>query len=152
MLCGRGRSSPVDRDIAPDGGKHWVLFSLTFSCGSYSWHGLLSYLEMTTNILSFFLKRQRTPQVVQWFRIHLPRQGTQVWALVRENSACHRAAKSVPHDFWACVPEPVSHNYRGLRAWSPCSEPRETIATRSLLAAARETCGQQQRSGAAKNK
>ena len=62
----------------PDGGKLWVLFFLTFSCGSYSWHALLSYLETMTNMLSFFLKRQRTSQVVQWFRTHMSMQGTQV--------------------------------------------------------------------------
>ena len=32
-----------------------------------------------------------TSLVVQWTRIHLPMQGTQVQSLVQENSTCHRA-------------------------------------------------------------
>ena len=38
-------------------------------------------------------------------------QGTQVRALVREDPTCHRAAKPVRHNCWACALEPTSHNY-----------------------------------------
>ena len=38
----------------------WILFFLTFSCISYNWHALHSYSEITTNLLSFFLQRQRS--------------------------------------------------------------------------------------------
>ena len=31
--------------------------------------------------------------IVQWSRIHLPMQGTQVWSLVWEDSTCHGATK-----------------------------------------------------------
>ena len=33
--------------------------------------------------------------LVQWLRIHLPVQGTQVQSLVQEDSTCHRATKLV---------------------------------------------------------
>ena len=48
--------------------------------------------------------------VVQWLRIHLPMQGTQVQSLVQEDSTCCRATKPMYHTR-ACVPEPGSHNY-----------------------------------------
>ena len=49
--------------------------------------------------------------VAQWFRIHLPMQGTRVRALVREDPTCRRATKPVHHNCWACALEPESHNY-----------------------------------------
>ena len=49
-------------------------------------------------------------QVVQWVRIHLPMQGTRVCSLVKEDSTCLRATKSVCHNYWAWALEPVSHN------------------------------------------
>ena len=39
--------------------------------------------------------------VVQWLRIHLPMQGTQVRALVREDPPCRRATKPASHNYWA---------------------------------------------------
>ena len=38
-----------------------------------------------------------TSLVVQWIRIHLPMQGTQVSALVWEDPTCRRAAKPMSH-------------------------------------------------------
>ena len=35
--------------------------------------------------------------VVQWLRIHLPMQGTQVQSLVQEDSPCHRKTESIHH-------------------------------------------------------
>ena len=49
--------------------------------------------------------------VVQWLRILLPMQGTQVWALVWEDPTCRRATKPVRHNCWACALEPASHKY-----------------------------------------
>ena len=37
--------------------------------------------------------------VVQWLRVCLPVQGTQVQSLVREDSTCHRATKPVSHNY-----------------------------------------------------
>ena len=53
-----------------------------------------------------------TSLVAQWLRIYLLMQGTQVRALVREDSTFHGATKPVRHN-WACALEPVSHNYWG---------------------------------------
>ena len=57
--------------------------------------------------------------VVQWLRICLPMQRTQVQSLVQEDSACLRANKS------------VDHNYSSPCAQSLCSTTRETISMRS---------------------
>ena len=40
-----------------------------------------------------------TSLVVQWLRIHLPMQGTQVQALVREDPTCRGATKPVRHNY-----------------------------------------------------
>ena len=49
--------------------------------------------------------------VVQWLRIRLLVQGTQVQALVQEDPTCHGATKPMHHNYRACALEPVSHNY-----------------------------------------
>ena len=51
-----------------------------------------------------------TSLVAQWLRIRLPMQGTRARALVREHPTCRRATKPVRHNYWACAPEPASHN------------------------------------------
>ena len=53
----------------------------------------------------------RASLVVQWLRIRLPMQGTQVRALVREDPTCRGATKPVCYSYWACALEPVSHNF-----------------------------------------
>ena len=45
----------------------------------------------------------RASLVAQWLRIHLPMQGTRVWALVREDPTCRGATKPVSHNYWACA-------------------------------------------------
>ena len=57
-----------------------------------------------------------TSLVVQWLRIHLPMQGTQVRALVWEDPTCHGATKHMCHNYWAYALESESHNF-----WSPCA-------------------------------
>ena len=41
----------------------------------------------------------RARLVAQWLRIHLPMQGTQVRALVREDPTCRGATKAVRHSY-----------------------------------------------------
>ena len=41
--------------------------------------------------------------VVQWLRICLPMQETQVQALVWEDPTCRGATRPVSHNYWACV-------------------------------------------------
>ena len=50
--------------------------------------------------------------VVQWWRIHLPMQGSWVWSLVREDSIRCRATKPMSHNFWAHVLEVVNYDKR----------------------------------------
>ena len=64
--------------------------------------------------------------VVQWLRIHLPMLGTQVRALVQEDSTCRGAAKPLCHNCWAWALEPASHNY-----WSPCATTTEVHMPRA---------------------
>ena len=61
--------------------------------------------------LTLYRKSLGTSLVAQWLRIHLPMQGTQVRALVREEPTCHGATKPVRHNYRACALEPASHNY-----------------------------------------
>ena len=49
--------------------------------------------------------------VAQWLTIHLPMQGTRVWALVREDPTCCGATKPMCHNYWAWTLELASHNY-----------------------------------------
>ena len=64
--------------------------------------------------------------VVQWLKIHLPMQGTQVRALVQEDPTCRGATKPVRHNYWACALEPASHNY-----WSPRATTTEAHVPRA---------------------
>ena len=54
--------------------------------------------------------------MAQWLRIHLPMQGTQVWALVWEDPTCRGATKPMLHNYWACALEPVSLQLLSPRA------------------------------------
>ena len=70
--------------------------------------------------------KHRASPVVQWLRIHLPMQGTQVRALVQEDPTCRGTTKPEHHNYWACTLEPVSHNY-----WSPCATTTEASRPRA---------------------
>ena len=66
-----------------------------------------------------------TSLVVQWLRMCLPMQGTQVPSLVQEDSTCHKATKPMHHNYRAHALEstqvsntrPTCSSY-----WSPCAE------------------------------
>ena len=51
-----------------------------------------------------------TSLVVQWLRIHLPMQGTQVRSLVGEDPTCCRATKPLCHNCWVRALGPTGHN------------------------------------------
>ena len=57
--------------------------------------------------------------MAQFIRLYLPMQGTLVWPLIWEDLLCHRAAKPVCLNYWACALEPGSRNYWSLRALEP---------------------------------
>ena len=44
-------------------------------------------------------QKPQTSLVVQWLRIRLPVQGTQVRSLVQQHFTCHRAAKPMCHSY-----------------------------------------------------
>ena len=67
--------------------------------------------------------------VVQWLRIHLSMQGTQVQSLVWEDPTCCGAAKPVRQNYWSCALEPAHHKWRVA----------PTPATRESLCAAIKT-------------
>ena len=54
----------------------------------------------------------RMSLVVQWLRICLPMQETQVQSLVWEDSTCHRATKPIHLNYWTCALESVLHSKR----------------------------------------
>ena len=93
---------------------------------SYSRHALLSYLEMMTNILSFFFKRQRTSKAVQWFRILLPMQGHRFdpWA-TGQLSLCPATTEPAFQNLWDATAEawgPAAHALKQGKPpqWEAC--------------------------------
>ena len=105
--------------------------------GPYNYEGnrkLLGGFQHGSNTFWFtFLKTTLgTSLVVQWLRICLPMQGTQVRALVREDPTCHGATKPMRHNYWPREPqllkpahlEPMLCNKRSHHNEKPaqCSE------------------------------
>ena len=76
----------------------------------------------------------RPSLVVQWLRICLPAQGTQVQSLVREVSTCLGATKPVHPQLLR--PHSWVHELQLLK---PCSATREVIEMRSALTTMRES-------------
>ena len=60
--------------------------------------------------ICFNIKIFYTSLMVQWLRIHLPMQGTQIWSLVRGDPTCRGATKPGCHNCWAGALEPELHN------------------------------------------
>ena len=62
---------------------------------------LLGYAELTDKSQWFIIIKDnfRTSLVVQRLRIHLPMQGLQVRALVREDPTCRGATEAVRHNY-----------------------------------------------------
>ena len=73
--------------------------------------------RFSKDLKKFFFKW--TSLVAQWIRLYLPMQGTQVWPPIWEDLLCHRAAKPVCRNYWACALEPGSRNYWSLHALEP---------------------------------
>ena len=93
------------------------------------WRGPLTARRLVTSKSGDELKFQRegTSLVAQWFRIHLPMQGTWVQTLVQEDPTCCRATKPASHNYRTHVPqllkpvrlEPVLRNKRSHRNEKP---------------------------------
>ena len=93
----------------------WVTFKMLLSIKWYWGCGNLILLHITGGYviwyhlqinlgISFKSKHIGTSLVVQRWRSCLPMQGTWIWSLVWEDSTCHRATKSVHHNYWGCLP------------------------------------------------
>ena len=67
----------------------------------------------------------RASLAVQWVRIHLPMQGTQVWPLAGEESTSCRATKATCHNHRVRALGPASHNY-----WARLRQPLKPRACR----------------------
>ena len=80
--------------------------------------------EWTDRIRILTNNRRGTSLVVQWIRIHLLIQGTQVWSLVWEESMCRRATKPVHQDFWTCVPRARAPQQEKRPQWEAWTRPR----------------------------
>ena len=155
----------LDRTLLILLGIKFLMFQ-AFKFGSISIWLMTSRLFRFHCLVKFTKKldvqnRVGTPLVAQWLRIHLPMQGTQVRALVREDPTCRGATKPERHNYWACALEPASHNCWSPCAQSPCSATREITAMRSLDASTKSSphspqlekaCTQQRRPNTAKNK
>ena len=79
----------------------------------------------------------RASLVAQWLRVHLPVQGTQVRALVREDPTCHGATKLARRNYWACALEPASHNY-----WACVPQLLEPACLEPVLCNKRSHCNE----------
>ena len=80
--------------------------------------------------------------MVQWLRIHLPVQGTEIWSLLWEDSTCRRVTKPMSHNYWAQELQLLSPHAATTEAqapWSPCSATREAITIRSPCTTTRES-------------
>ena len=70
-----------------------------------------------------------TSVVVQWLRICLPRQGTEVQSLVWQYPMCQGAAKPMQHGYWPCALEPVLCGERSRHGGKPLAATRESPRT-----------------------
>ena len=71
-----------------------------------------------------------TSLMVQWLRIHLPMQGTQVQSQVQEDPTGHGAAKPIHLNYSAHSLEPVLCNRRGRCNGKPTHHAEEQPSTR----------------------
>ena len=60
-----------------------------------------------------------TSLVAQWLGVRLPMQGTQFWALVREDPTFLEATKPMHHNYWAYAPRACDLQQREATAISP---------------------------------
>ena len=109
---------PTDRSEGPRAIMHLKTLCLVFKNPSLKATGKLRFffffsVSCPFSLLGVLILLQRllsrvwlygTSLVVQWFRIHLPMQGTWVQSLVQEDPTCHGATK--PSCSRACVLQP----------------------------------------------
>ena len=72
-------------------------------------------LEEAGNLFTLKESMSWTSLVVQWLRICLPMQGTQVQSLVGEGPTCRRAVKPVSCNYWSPCPWPNNQGSHRVR-------------------------------------
>ena len=107
------------------------------NCGLNTEWVMMSFteLEHCDGLVHLIILKRKTwtSLVIQWMRIHLPTQGSQVWPLVQEDSTWHRATKFVCHNYWACALGP-----RNCNCWAHRTHLRKAACPRALCSATRE--------------
>ena len=86
---------------------------------------LYFYLWIVWMCFLFYKYILELPFMIQWLGIHLPKKGTQMWSLVREDSKYYGEATPVCCNYWSiwapglslhkrsdCNEKPAHHNYR----------------------------------------
>ena len=87
--------------------------------GSHGWQKSPIAHPKRKDNWSHFKNKQRTSLVVHWWRIHPPKQGTQVPSLVQEDPMCLGATKPVCHNSWAWALETVLPSKKSHRKEKP---------------------------------
>ena len=76
---------------------------------------------------------QGTSLVVQWLRICLPMQGTQVRSLVWEESTCCGTTKPKQHNYWnPCTQSLCSATREATTSRTPCTTTKSSLCSRRL--------------------
>ena len=107
------------------------------------WHGVFKEHKGNKCERSTVSKEEsgRTSLVVQWLRIRLPKQGTQVWSVVWKDRTRQGTTKPVRCSYWACSLEPASQCTDHNQLKPVCLEPllhKKSPAMRSPCTATRE--------------
>ena len=71
-----------------------------------------------------------TSLMVQWIRICLPMQGTQVRSLIQEDPPCRGTVKPVCNSYWAQVPTAWVLQQEKPLTWEACSVQWRAVSTR----------------------
>ena len=115
-----------DLNLPPSPQPISTLVGVTCSHGSP--HIVLPHTEGSGSSSNFYMWDFL---VVQWLRIHLPMQGTQVCSLAWEDLTCRRTTEPQRHNYWAHALKPEKISQWEARALQPRGE-----TTRESLSAA----------------
>ena len=122
-----GREDPLEKEMAthsstlawkiPWSEKPGRLQSMGSQRVGHNWatslHNFISFCRIRNNVYTTYSTQSSrkwnsraknivgTSLVVQWLRIRLPMQGTQVWSPVQEDPTCHKATKPMHHSYWS---------------------------------------------------
>ena len=99
----------------------WAEFLLPapFSSPSFNSHTSMNVCFWKLMLIKTY--RGWTSLVVQWLRICLPMQGTQVWSLVWEDPTCCGATKPVCHSYWSLCPTACAPQQEKPSQWEDCA-------------------------------